>query len=139
MDDGPEPIGVEESCEFAYAEARRILDEAKEQALDGYRAEMAKRRKIVIVAFVMWLAMVMVLYAIASPYLLVAAELGFALAIMFSVCYLMPLFMNRGNINETLDRYENRIDELELSFVPFPICSSLEQLADILTVREVAS
>lgn len=137
MDDGPEPIGVEESSEFAYAEARRILSEARSDALLRYQAEAAKRRRVAIGALVAWCAIAAILCVAISPDMLVVGEIGLAIVIGFSVFYLLPSIVGKGNLVEAFDQYEGQIDKLETSFAPLPVVASVEELADALAVIAV--
>ena len=134
MDDGPESIGIEDSSEFAYAEAHRLLDEARERAFEQYRREAAKRRRIVIAVLVAWVLLAVILYVAVSPDMLVAGELGFAAWVAFAVFYLMPSIMGKSNLQDAFDQYEAQVNRLEAALVPFPVCMTVEQLADALAL-----
>ena len=137
MDDGSQPIDVEESSEFAYAEAYRLLAESKEQAFAKYRGEAAKRRRIVAIMLLVWLAVAVLLYVAVSPDMMVIGELGLAACVVFAVFYLLPSVMAKSNLGEAFDQYQAQIERLEAAAVPLPVCGSIEELADLLSLVSV--
>ena len=138
MDDGPEPISVADSSEFAYSEARRLIDQAKQEAFSSLRADGRRRRAIVAGLFAAWLAVAVVLYFAVSPDMLVVGELGLAACVAFAVFYLMPSAAAKQNLRSAFDQYEGRLDKLEGALVPLPVCASIEELAAALAAIPVA-
>ena len=105
--------------EAAYAAARRVLRDDHERATREMRAVLASRGRIVAAVAFVWLVCTIAL-AFASADLLLIAEIGWVLVIVFAVWRLLPVVTGRANLDEVYEAYENRLDELQQAQVPLP-------------------
>ena len=119
----------------AYEAARRVLEQDRRRAQGEVAAVLAKRGRIVGVAAVAWAACSVALVLL-NPDLLLVAEIGWALIVVWGVFFLVPPIMGRANLGELFAQYEQRLDDLEAARAPLPEPADMPDLAAALDLME---
>lgn len=123
---------VGESNERAYAQALRVLSQAKEQALEDCEEDGKKRRMIVCVVAAIWLAITVVLFFVVGQNALSIGEIVLVAIVVFAIVYLLPTIRGRGNIARVFDGYESSLEALKAEGVQIPAVSDVRTLVELL-------
>lgn len=119
----------------AYEAARRVLGQDRQRAVSEVKAELSRRARRVGIVAAVW-AVCSVALAFVNVDLLLAAEIGWTLIVVWAVFFLIPTFMGRGNLDELFDQYEARLVELEAARVALP---SPADMPDLVAALDLAS
>lgn len=112
----------------AYEAARRILEADRLRVRGEVEAVNRRRGRIVAIVAVIWVVCSVAL-TFASPDLILAAEIGWVVIVIWAVFWLMPALMGRANVEELYDQYADQLEKLERARTPLPEPSCIEDLA----------
>lgn len=122
----------------AYAAAREILEADRTRVYDEVKALGSRRGRIVGIVAVVWAACSVAL-AFANAELLLVAEAGWVVIVVWAVFWMFPTFTGRANIDDLYDQYAGQLDKLEAASIAMPEPSCMADLVaaiDLVSPRE---
>ena len=111
----------------AYEIARAILAADNERAKAQMKAELNRRRNIVVAVVAAWI-IVSVIVAFTNANLLLGVEVVWAIIVFASVFWLFPTVVGNANLDDIYDQYAAQLDKLERAQAPLPEPSCIEDL-----------
>ena len=111
----------------AYAVARDILGEDHDRASAQIKSIMRRRALVVALVAAVWAACSVAL-AFANTELLLFAEIGWVVVVVWAVFWILPTVMGRANLDEVYAQYDAQLIKLEKAGIAMPTPASIEDL-----------